>query len=80
MQHVGSGGGAGFMAASAPLILEVLTMRRAMWVTIAAAVATGAHAQGMRLLGRSDLEGAGLNGDVTVVGTKAVRIVQMAYP
>ena len=49
-------------------------MRRAICLVIAASVAvsTAAHPQDMRLVGRSDLGGAGLNGDVTVVGTTAI--------
>lgn len=35
-------------------------------------MSTAANAQGMRLIGHSDLGGAGLNGDVTVVGTTAI--------
>ncbi len=45
-----------------------------MWVVVTASVtvSTAASPQGMRLVGRSDLGGAGLNGDMTVVGTTAV--------
>ncbi|MDQ6886183.1 MAG: hypothetical protein M3068_02700 [Gemmatimonadota bacterium] len=48
-------------------------MNSAFWFALAtAAASTDAHAQSMRLVGRSDLGGGGLNGDVTVVGTTAV--------
>ena len=43
-----------------------------MVIAASVAVSATAHAQGMRLVGRSDLGGAGLNGDVTVVGTTAI--------
>ena len=44
-------------------------MLRAMWVAVAVGVAIAAstNAQEMRLVGRSDLGGTGLNGEVTVV-------------
>ena len=49
-------------------------MRHMIRVVVPAALAlvSTAHAQGMRVVGRSDLGGAGLNGDVTVVGTTAI--------
>ncbi|MGI8497028.1 MAG: PA domain-containing protein [Gemmatimonadaceae bacterium] len=49
-------------------------MQRSTWIVTAAHVALtlAAHAQGMRLVGRSDLGGAGLNGEVTIVGTTAI--------
>lgn len=48
--------------------------RNSMLAMIAATVAfsSAGHAQEMRLVGRSDLGGFGLNGDVTVVGTTAI--------
>ena len=49
-------------------------MQRTMWAAMAVTVTvcTAAHAQDMRVVGRSDLGGAGLNGDVTIVGTTAI--------
>ncbi len=49
-------------------------MRRILWVGIAlvASIAAGVDAQSMRLVGRSDLGGAGLNGDLTIVGHTAI--------
>lgn len=49
-------------------------MKRALWLVLAANVTTtvAANAQTMRLVGRSDLGGAGLNGDLTIVGTTAI--------
>ncbi len=49
-------------------------MTRTMRLAIAAifVASTVSSAQGLRLVGRSDLGGAGLNGDVTVVGTTAI--------
>ncbi len=49
-------------------------MQLTIWLAIAAtvAVSTTTHPQGMRRIGSSDLGGAGLNGDVTVVGTTAI--------
>lgn len=49
-------------------------MQWTMWRVIAASVVLCAPAYGqeMRLVGRSDLGGAGLNGEVTIVGTTAI--------
>ncbi|MEP6904778.1 MAG: PA domain-containing protein, partial [Gemmatimonadales bacterium] len=50
-------------------------MRVVFQLAIAASFASGVgalHAQSLKLVGRSDLGGAGLNGDLTVVGTTAV--------
>ncbi|MGI8843738.1 MAG: PA domain-containing protein [Gemmatimonadaceae bacterium] len=49
-------------------------MRRIIWILLAAhlALSVVSHAQGMRLVGQTDLGGAGLNGDLTIVGTTAV--------
>ena len=49
-------------------------MRRTIWGIIGASIAlcSPAGAQQMRLVGRSDLGGAGLNGEVTIVGTTAI--------
>ena len=46
---------------------------RTLIALLATLAASGvAHAQSMRLVGRSDLGGAGLNGEVTIVGTTAI--------
>ena len=50
-------------------------MKRIMTLAFATLVATGssaADAQSLKLVGRSDLGGGGLNGDLTIVGTTAV--------
>lgn len=49
-----------------------MSLVRALATAVAVAFPSAVHAQAMRLVGHSDLGGAGLNGDLTVVGTTAV--------
>lgn len=52
----------------------ILPLRLTLMIVIAACAApsTAGHAQEMRVVGRTDLGGAGLNGDLTIVGTTAI--------
>jgi len=54
--------------------LMEMQMTRTTWLVLAGSVtiSVAAHAQTMRLVGQSNLGGAGLNGDLTIVGTTAI--------